>query len=196
MPISFGETNDSAGAYIRVNLPQNRWTISDGGDPKALDMVAGLAIDIANVKFGWLKIAIGQRDWQEWPSPAQSTPKPQEMDIDGKPAYKQGFDVDCWTSSGTKAQFSNNSYGTGQFIAKLYNEAEKHPEFTQGMVPVVSVTSSTPVVVGKGTSYDLGFTILKWISKPADGAAPAAAAPAPAPAATPTHAEVEENFGF
>ena len=197
MPISFGETNDSAGAYIRVNLPQNRWTLTDGGDPKTLDMVKGLAIDIANVKFGWLKIAIGQRDWQEWPSPSQSTPKPQETDIDGKPAYKQGFDVNCWSSDGTAAQFSNNSYGTGQFIAKLYNEAEKHPEFTQGLIPVVSVTSSTPVVVGKGTSYDLGFTITKWIKKPADGAAPApeAAAPAPAPA-TPTHAEVEENFGF
>lgn len=197
MPISFGETNDSAGAYIRVNLPQNRWTLSDGGDPKTLDMVKGLAIDIANVKFGWLKIAIGQRDWQEWPSPSQSTPKPQEMDVDGKPAYKQGFDVNCWSSEGTAAQFSNNSYGTGQFIAKLYNEAEKHPEFTQGMIPVVSVTSSTPVVVGKGTSYDLGFTITKWINKPADGAAPAPAATAPAPApAAPTHAEVEENFGF
>ena len=197
MPISFGETNDSAGAYIRVNLPQNRWTLSDGGDPKTLDMVKGLAIDIANVKFGWLKIAIGQRDWQEWPSPSQSTPKPQEMDVDGKPAYKQGFDVNCWSSDGTAAQFSNNSYGTGQFIAKLYNDAEKHPEFTQGLIPVVSVTSSTPVVVGKGTSYDLGYTITKWIKKPADGAAPApeAAAPAPAPAA-PTHAEVEENFGF
>lgn len=196
MPISFGETNDSAGAYIRVNLPQNRWTLSDGGDPKTLDMMKGLAVDIANVKFGWLKIAIGQRDWQEWPSPAQPTAKPQEMDIDGKPAYKQGFDVDCWTSEGTKAQFSNNSYGTGQFIAKLYNEAEKHPEFTQGLVPVVSVSSSTPVVVGKGTSYDLGFTIVKWINKPADGQAPAPAAAAPAPAAAPTHAEVEENFGF
>ncbi len=197
MPISFGETNDSAGAYIRVNLPQNRWTLSDGGDPKTLDMVKGLAIDIANVKFGWLKIAIGQRDWQEWPSPSQSTPKPQEMDVDGKPAYKQGFDVNCWSSDGTAAQFSNNSYGTGQFIAKLYNDAEKHPEFTQGLIPVVSVTSSTPVVVGKGTSYDLGYTIVKWINKPAGGAAPApeAAAPAPAPAA-PTHAEVEENFGF
>lgn len=199
MPISFGETNDNAGAYIRVNLPQNRWTLSDGGDPKELNMIKGLAIDIANVKFGWLKIAIGQRDWQEWPSPSQPTPKPQETDADGKLAYKQGFDVNCWSSDGIAAQFSNNSYGTGQFIAKLYNEAEKHPEFTQGLVPVVSVTSSTPVVVGKGTSYDLGFMIAKWIPKPTEGAAPApapAAAPAPAPAAAPTPAEVEENFGF
>ena len=196
MPISFGDNNDSPNAYIRVNLPQNRWTLSDGGDPKTLDMTAGLAVDIANVKFGWLKIAIGQRDWQEWPSPSQSTPKPQEMDVDGKPAYKQGFDVNCWTSDGTNAQFSNNSYGTGQFIAKLYNEAEKHPEFAQGLIPVVAVTTSTPLVVGKGTSYDLGFTITKWINKPASGDQPAPAAPAPAPVAAPAPAASDDNFGF
>ena len=193
MPISFGDNNDSANAYIRVNLPQNRWTLSDGGDPKTLDMTSGLAVDIANVKFGWLKIAIGQRDWQEWPSPSQSTPKPQEMDVDGKPAYKQGFDVNCWTSDGTNAQFSNNSYGTGQFIAKLYNEAEKHPEFAQGLIPVVAVTTSTPVVVGKGTSYDLGFTIKKWMNKPALGDQPE---PAPAPAAAPAQAVTDDQFGF
>jgi hypothetical protein len=35
-------------------------------------------------------------------------------------------------SDGTKAQFSNNSYGTGQFIAKLYNQAENAPEFRAG----------------------------------------------------------------
>jgi len=151
MPISFGESSDASGAYIRVNLPQNRWTVNKGGDPEVIDMAKGIAIDIANVKFGWLKIAVGTRDWQEWPSPSQPLPKPTETDAEGKPAYKQGFDVDCWMSDGTKAQFSNNSYGTGQFIAKLYNQAENAPEFAQGMVPVVSVTTSTPVVVGKGT---------------------------------------------
>jgi len=179
MPISFGETSgDSSNAYIRVNLPQNRWTMHAGGDPVELDMVRGIAIDVKNVKFGWLKIAIGQRDWQEWPSPNRALPKPTEMDAEGKPAYKQGFDVNCWTSDGTKAQFSNNSYGTGQFIAKLYNQAENAPEFNQGMIPVVSVTASTPVAVGKGTSYDVGFTIVKWISPPSEApAAPAAPAP-------------------
>jgi hypothetical protein len=200
MPISFG-SNDSAGAgnYVRANLPQNRWTVNKGGDPEVIDMAKGIAIDIANVKFGWLKIAVGTRDWQEWPSPSQPAPKPTETDADGKPAYKQGFDVDCWMADGTKAHFSNNSYGTGQFIAKLYNQAENAPEFAQGMVPVVSVTTSTPVVVGKGTSYDLGFTISKWIDKPAEDAAPApapvAAAPAPAPASAPA-APADNNFGF
>ena len=93
-------------------------------------------------------------------------------------------------ADGTPAQFSNNSYGTGQFIAKLYNTAEKAPEFNQGLIPVVSVTSSTPLVVGKGTSFDLGFTIKKWVAAPVEGDAPAA--PAPAPAA----AQSDDAFGF
>jgi hypothetical protein len=190
MPISFGETGDTAGAYLRVNLPQNRWTLKGDGDDQTVDMVKGIAIDIKNVKFGWLKIAIGMRDWQEWPSPAQPTAKPQEIDAEGKLAYKQGFDVDCWLSCGTKAQFSNNSYGTGQFIAKLYNQAEASPEFAQGLVPVVSVTASTPIVIGKGTSYDLGFTITKWI------AAPKSNAPAPAPAPAPEPPATDDDFAF
>ena len=92
MPISFGETSDSSGAYVRVNLPQNRWTLNAGADPQTIDMVKGIAIDIKNVKFGWLKIAVGMRDWQEWPAPSQPTAKPQEIDAEGSLAYKQGFD--------------------------------------------------------------------------------------------------------
>lgn len=85
----------------------------------------------------------------------------------------------------------------GQFIAKLYNQAETMPEFTAGKIPVVQVTSTTPVVVGKGTSYDVGFNIRTWIDKPAVEAAPAvpvAAAPAPAP--EPAPAAEGNNFGF
>jgi hypothetical protein len=86
----------------------------------------------------------------------------------------------------------------GQFIARVYNDAEASPDFAS-KIPVVQVTSSTPVVVGKGTSYDVGFSINKWINKPENGAevaAPVAApitAPAPAPAAAPAS---DTEFGF
>jgi len=71
------------------------------------------------------------------------------------------------------------------------------PEWNQGMVPVVQVTATTPVVIGKGTSYDVGFNIGKWINKPAADAAPAAAAPAPTPAPAPAAAPAgDDNFGF
>jgi hypothetical protein len=94
---------------------------------------------------------------------------------------------------------SGNSYGLGQFIAKVYNQAETAPEFAAGKIPVIQVTSSTPVVVGKGTSYDIGFNIRTWIDKPEAkpevvGSPPAAVGATP-PSAPPT-ASTETDFGF
>lgn len=191
MPISFGSSDsDGASNYIRANLPQNRWWAKTDAGDQDIDMDRGFAVDIANVTFGWLHIDVGIRDWQPWPSPSQATPRPSEN-------HKNGFEVDCWLPDGRPASFSGNSYGLGQFIAKLYNKAETMPEFSQGKVPVVQITSSTPVVIGKGTSYDVGFNIASWIDKPAgDAPAAPAAAPAPAPAAAPAAPAGDNNFGF
>lgn len=194
MPITFGSNNDAgAGLFIRANLPQNRWWTKTENGEEPIDMDRGFAIDIANVVFGWLHIDIGVRDWQPWPSPSQQIAKPSDN-------HKNGFEVDCWLADGRKAQFSGNSYGLGQFIAKLYNQAETMPEFAMGKVPVVQVTSSRPIVVGKGTSYDVGFNIRTWIDRPAGDAAsqPAAAPamPAPAPQPAPAPSAGGTDFGF
>lgn len=199
MPITFGSSDaEGTGVYIRGNLPQNRWWAKTEAGDEPIDMERGFACDIKEVVFGWLHIDVGVRDWQPWPSPSQKIEKPSEN-------HKQGFSVKCWLSDGREAEFSGNSYGLGQFIAKLYNQAEGMEEFNMGKVPVVQVTSTTPVVVGKGTSYDVGFNIRTWIDKPAGGEpapaaptpAPVAAAAAPAPAAPPAAAPAEgNNFGF
>ena len=194
MPISCG-SNDTAGAsnYVRANLPQNRWWAKTDAGDENIDMDRGLAIDIKDVTLGWLHIDVGVRDWQAFPSPSQATPRPSEN-------HKNGFEVSCWLSDGRPATFSGNSYGLGQFIAKLYNEAEKSPEFAAGKVPVVQVTASTPILIGKGTSYEVSFNIAKWIDKPSEDEAPVAApVAAPAPAAAPTataDAPADNNFGF
>ncbi|MAO24664.1 MAG: hypothetical protein CMJ25_28280 [Phycisphaerae bacterium] len=156
-------------------------------------MSRGFAVDIKEVQFGWLHIDIGLRDWQPWPSPSEQIPRPSEV-------YKQGFEVKCWLVDGREASFSGNSYGLGQFIAKLYNQAEQAPEFAT-QIPIVQVTGSTPVVIGKGTSYDVGFNIAKWIVRPENGeahpAAAAAPAMAPAMATAPAPEPAAENkFGF
>ena len=194
MPITFGSNNDAgAGLFIRANLPQNRWWTKTENGEEPINMDRGFAIDIKNVVFGWLHIDIGVRDWQSWPSPSQQIPKPSDN-------HKNGFEVDCWLADGRKAQFSGNSYGLGQFIAKLYNTAENMPEFAMGKVPVIQITSSKPIVVGKGTSYDVGFVIRTWINRPADGDAPAQPAPvaAPQPAVAPAQAPAAggTDFGF
>lgn len=191
MPIEFTSESSGNSNFVRVNLPQNRWTLKTEGGDETIDMERGIAIDIKNVVFGWLHIDVGVRDWQPWPSPSQQIPKPSDQ-------HKKGFEVDCWMGDGRAAQFSGNSYGLGSFIAKLYNDAETRSEF-ETKIPVVQVTSSTPVVIGKGTSYDVGYTIRTWIDRPSEDAAPAA--PEPAPAADPAPAPAPEasggsDFGF
>ncbi len=127
MPISFGSDNTGGELFIRSNLPQNRWYYKDDGVDVAIDMDRGFAIDIKEVVFGWLHIDIGVRDWVPWPSPSQQIAKPSD-------SHKNGFEVKCWLSDGREASMSGNSFGLGQFIAKLYNKAEEAPEFTQGKV--------------------------------------------------------------
>ena len=191
MPIEFTSESSGNSNFVRVNLPQNRWTLKTEGGDETIDMERGIAIDIKNVVFGWLHIDVGVRDWQPWPSPSQQIAKPSDQ-------HKKGFEVDCWMGDGRAAQFSGNSYGLGSFIAKLYNDAETRPEF-EAKIQVVQVTSSTPVVIGKGTSYDVGYAIRTWIDRPSEDAAPAA--PEPAPAAAPAPAPAPEasggsDFGF
>ena len=196
MPISFGNSESSGNSlFIRSNLPQNRWWVKTDAGDENIDMSRGFAVDISRVVFGWLHIDIGVRDWQPWPSPSEQIPRPSEQ-------YKQGFEVKCWLVDGREASFSGNSYGLGQFIAKLYNQCEQSNEFAT-QIPIVQVTGSTPVVIGKGTSYDVSFNISKWINRPENGAEhpAAAAAPAMAPASPPppppaAAPAADNNFGF
>ena len=184
MPISFGSSSsESTANYIRVNLPQNRWRIGD----EPIDMTRGLAIDVKNVIFGWLHIDVGVRDWQPWPSPSSPTPKPSDN-------HKNGFELQCWAMDGRPASLSGNSFGLGQWVSRLYNQCETMPEWNEDKVPIVQVTGTTPVVVGRGTSYDIQFVVSKFINRPgAQAAAPAAPAAAPAPQAGPADLN---DFGF
>ena len=65
MPISFqNETQASDMSYVRVNLPQNKWTLkTPTGDIEEIDMSKGIAIDVKNVVFGWLHIDVGVREF-------------------------------------------------------------------------------------------------------------------------------------
>jgi len=68
MPIEFGNTENQTFSYVRVTAPSNTWTIKTGDEETKVDMSKGISIDIKNVKFGWLKIDVGIRDWVEWES--------------------------------------------------------------------------------------------------------------------------------
>ena len=141
MPITFSEETNDVNQYIRVHTPQNKWRIVNYEKEEIeFDVSKGMAIDIKNVKFGWLAIDKGFRDWQPWPSPSQKTTKPE-----GSVEYKNGFEVEVYVPKHGHATFSSNTMAVGNFIAAVYNKVENEKEFSSDKVPVVKVTGSAPI---------------------------------------------------
>jgi len=163
MPITFSEETNDVNQYIRVHTPQNKWRIVNYEKEEIeFDVSKGMAIDIKNVKFGWLAIDKGFRDWQPWPSPSQKTTKPE-----GSVEYKNGFEVEVYVPKHGHATFSSNTMAVGNFIAAVYNKVENEKEFASAKVPVVKVTGSAPITTATGnTTYDIGFVVDKWIEMP------------------------------
>lgn len=155
-----------------------------------------VVVDIQNVQLGWLLLEAGNRDWQPWPANAQQ-PKPAEGD------YKAGFEAQVYSKTmfgdAPVRSYSSNSTGNVMFIQDLYNAAEACPEFNQAMSPVIKITGSKPIRVGKGNTRVPQFEIVKWVARPdVFGAAvnkPAPAA-APKPAAKPAPAAPADDDEF
>jgi hypothetical protein len=187
MPLAIPSSGESK-PFIRFLASINSWQMSVEGGTAEFAFDKPAAFDIQNVQLGWLLLETGNRDWQPWPDNAQ-TRKP-EGD------YKAGFEVDVFSSQMFGGEpvrsLSSNATGSVMFIQELYAEAEKHPEFAQGLTPIVQLNGSKALKVGKGNTRVPQFQIVKWVARPAafsgeDAApqapAPRAAAPAPKPAA-------------
>ena len=109
--------------------------------------------------MGWLMLAVGQRDWQPFPSVNEQTEKPGDD-------YKQGFSVKVYSKKlfddAPLREFCSSGAGLLMFIQKLYNECEA--EFGKGKVPAVSILKTPHMKFGKGTTRNVQYKIVKWVS--------------------------------
>lgn len=197
MPLAIPGGGD-AKPYIRFQASMNSWQMSvEDGGTEEFQFSEAVVVDIQNVQLGWLLLETGNRDWKPWPNNA-----PQSKPAEGE--YKAGFEAQVYAKnifgSEPVRSYSSNSTGNVMFIQELYNAAESCPEFSQDMSPVIKITGSKPLKVGKGNTRVPQFEIAKWIPRPAVfGAAfnskpPAKAAPAPAPKAAASAAQGDDEF--
>jgi hypothetical protein len=194
MPLAIPSGGD-ASPYIRFGAAINAWQMSDT-DGRAIEFEFNqpAVFDIQNVQLGWLLLETGNRDWKPWPGNAQQ-PKPEGE-------YKAGFDIKVYSKQlfGDEPlrSYSSNSTGNVMFMQDLYNQAETAAEFAQGMSPVVQITGSKALKVGKGNTRVPQFQIVKWVARPVafdSGQEAATAKPAPAkPAAKPAPAATSDEF--
>lgn len=178
MPISLSSGGGSGKPWIRYSPQANAWMhAADGGAEEFQPVGAAMIVDIERLTLGWLTLGDGVRDWQPWPSPTQRTAKPSDE-------AKAGFTVNVFAPKllGDQVfEWSSNATASTRFIEALFAQAEDN--FGKGQVPVVTITGSKVLKIGKGTTREIEFKIAKWVPRPAelDGDAE----PAPAPAAKP-----------
>ena len=195
MPLAIPSGGD-ASPYIRFGAAINAWQMSDvDGRAVEFDFNQPAVFDIQNVQLGWLLLETGNRDWKPWPKNVQQ-PKPEGE-------YKAGFDIKVYSKQlfGDEPlrSYSSNSTGNVMFVQDLYNQAEIAPEFAQGLSPVVQITGSKAIKVGKGNTRVPQFQIVKWIARPGafdndEAPSPAAAKPAAKPAARPAPPVTSDEF--
>ena len=153
--------------FIRYISNEDLWLHStESGDMSEIDMVDGalpapMIIDIENITMGWLMLAVGQRDWQPFPAVNEPIPKPSDE-------YKQGFSVKTYSKKlfGDEPlrEFCASGAGVMMFIQSLYNECE--PEFGKGKVPAVKILKTPSMKLGKGTSRNVKYEVVKWVDRP------------------------------
>lgn len=164
MPLNFVSSGGGS-PFIRFSVEDNEWVRSTPeGDLTTVEMTsAPVLIDIENIQQGWLKLS-GGRDWVEWPNnDPTGVAKPSDM-------HKQGISVNFYSTKlfGDEAtrEFCTSGVGALEFVKKLYAACED--KFGSGEVPVVHITGSTKVKIGKGNSRIPDFEIKGWKPRPDD----------------------------
>jgi hypothetical protein len=150
--------------YIRFSPQANAWMQAGLDGPVEIeDISAGpLCFDIGQLQLGWMMLAEGVREWQPWPSVSKRTPKPSDGD------WKIGFTVPVYSAKVLGAEvhdFSANSTASTRFIENLFNEVEEDIE--DGKAVVVHITGSKPLKIGKGTTREIQYKVVKWVDRPA-----------------------------
>ncbi len=149
--------------FIRFAIQENRWEKSSEDGPVDFDPSVPFLMDVERAEGGWLMVSTGVRDWKSWGhnDASKAPPKPGTE-------YKQAYSVLCY---GAKAfgddqvyELCSNQKAMLTFVAAVFERAEG--QFGSGKVPLVKITGSKPIKIGKGKSRDIHFEIVKYVDRP------------------------------
>lgn len=178
-----------AGRMFRVDRNQQ----GDGTwatDKVEITQTVQMVMDLANIRVGWINytsqgpvrrlVTLGKE-----PIP----PRPEDKNADGKPAFKQGFEVqlllDKASGGGAPRVFGSAAGCVIEAMDALHDAFTSSAEGKAGKLPVVKIAGVQPVKSGQSTNYKPTFAIVNWIDRPAPlasgGDTQSSAAPTTAP---------------
>lgn len=160
-----------AGRMFRVDRAQG----GDGTwatDKVEITNTVHMVMDLANIRVGWINyttqgpvrklVTLGKE-----PIP----PRPDDKNAEGKPAFKQGFEVnlllDKASGGGVPRVFGSAAGCVIEAMDALHDAFSAAPEGKAGKLPIVKIASVQPVKSGQSTNYKPSFAIVNWIDRPA-----------------------------
>lgn len=172
-----------AGRLHRIDRSQG----ADGWEstPTEIDFPAQMVFDMDTIEVGWILIGNGAVDFKMVPLGESMPPKPTDQ-------HKQGFRVRVYSQkllAGVRI-WNGTAKCVISAVDQLHNQYVEQQPSNRGKVPVVEWRKPIAIKSGSGantsTNYQPVLTIVKWIDRPQDFAAPAAAntQPAAQPAST------------
>jgi hypothetical protein len=159
-----------AGRLFRMDRVQH----SDGtfsSESHEITNTAQMVMDLANIRVGWINytsqgpirrlVVLGQE---------AIPPRPEDKNTDGKPAFKQGFEVDLLldkNSGGGGLRVLGSAAGCViEAMDALHDAFTGAAESKAGKLPVVKISGVSPVKSGQSTNYKPNFAIVNWIDRP------------------------------
>jgi hypothetical protein len=164
-----------AGRLFRVDRVQQ----SDGSfasDTVEITNTAQMVMDLANIRVGWINFTSqGPIRRLAMLGKEPMPPRPEEKGTDGKPAFKQGFELDLVLNTGANGGnpsprvLSSTAGCVIEAMDVLHDAYSSAPESKSGKLPVVRITGVSKS--GQSTNYKPELAIVSWIDRPTSLAA-------------------------
>lgn len=181
-----------AGRVFRVDRSQNA---SGQFESNEVDITRDCAFiaDLANVRVGWVNYTT-QGPIQRMVILGKNAlpPRPTDTNSEGKPAFKQGFEIDILLAKacggGPARKFGSSAGCVIEAVDVLHDAFTASPEAQQGKLPIVKLVDTKAVKAGQSTNYRPTFEIAGWVDRPADLMAASAKGPNSHPQSSPASA--------
>lgn len=204
MPLNLSVGDADFTPYLKYNAKAGRFYAKADGIPEEIEIVNPvLAIDMANIKTGWLFYAEGSGPEKVWdPSPAEAAPKPRDPR-----KFKRGFEVMVFgngiiprtTHKLGLREMSSTAANVISAILRMHADYEAGKDANRDCVPIFACEGVKPINGAYGVNYEPMFALKGWVPR---SRVPAfdehvTAAPVPVPA---TYTEINpppaDDFGI
>lgn len=175
-----------AGRMFRVDRtqqPDGQYATDKVEITNAVQFIA----DLANIRVGWVNYT-SQGPIRRFVTLGKEAmpPRPDDKGADGKPAFKQGFEIDLMLNKdaggGAPRVFGSAAGCVIEAMDALHDTFSAAPESKAGKLPIVKISGVAPVKSGQSTNYKPTFAIVNWVDRPAQlAAAPVTSSPSTAP---------------